>query len=171
MDKGSPQAIVLMGVSGCGKTSVGERLSQILGWPFFDGDDFHPTGNVAKMSQGIPLNDDDRAPWLAILHDLIADHLQAGKSMILACSALKQKYRDQLEEGNPEVLMIYLKGDFNLIFERMSTREDHYMKAEMLRSQFEALEEPADAITVNIDKNLEEIVEEIGIYVPSGRPV
>jgi gluconokinase len=167
MAKEAPQAIILMGVSGCGKTAVGERLSQVLGWAFFDGDDFHPTDNIAKMSRGLPLNDDDRVPWLANLHDLIADHLETGRSMILACSALKEKYRDQLKEGNPGTLVVYLKGDFDLIFNRMSYRRDHYMKAEMLRSQFDALEEPADAITVDIDKPLEEIVEEISIYISS----
>jgi carbohydrate kinase (thermoresistant glucokinase family) len=90
------QVIILMGVSGCGKTAVGQQLSGILGWPFFDGDDFHPDENIAKMSKGIPLNDQDRANWLVSLHDLIAEHLRVGRSMLLACSALKQKYRDQL---------------------------------------------------------------------------
>ncbi len=169
MGKDSPQTIILMGVSGCGKTTVGKRLSQALGWPFIDGDDFHPTENIAKMSRGIPLNDGDRGPWLAKLHDLVADYLQSGKSMILACSALRQKYRDQLKEGNPGTLVVYLKGDLDLIFRRIATREDHYMKAKMLRSQFDTLEEPADAITVDIDKSLEEIVEEIIIYKDSGK--
>jgi gluconokinase len=169
MGKDAPQAIILMGVSGCGKTAVGKRLSQALGWPFYDGDDFHPTENIAKMSRGIPLNDGDRAPWLIILHDLVAGHLQSGKSMILACSALKQKYRDQLEEGISGTLIVYLKGDFDLIFGRMTSREDHYMKAKMLRSQFDTLEEPADAITIDIDKSLEEIVKGIIIYKDSGK--
>jgi gluconokinase len=167
MSKASPQAIILMGVSGCGKTAVGLKLSQTLGWPFFDGDDFHSTENIAKMSKGIPLNDDDRAPWLAKLHDLIADHFLVGKSIILACSALKKKYRDQLEEGNAGTLFVYLKGDFDLILRRISNREDHYMKDEMLRSQFDDLEEPADAFIVDISKSPEEVVEEIIVYKES----
>ncbi len=156
-----PQALVLMGVSGCGKTSLGQRLSQILGWPFFDGDDFHPLENVAKMAAGIPLTDEDRAPWLAALHDLIADHLVQGQSLLLACSALKQKYRAQLSAGNPGTIFVHLKGDFDLIFGRMQARAGHYMKAEMLRSQFAALEEPAEALTVDISQNLDTIVAEI----------
>lgn len=154
-----PRALVVMGVSGCGKTSVGERLSQVLGWPFFDGDDFHPQENVAKMSQGIPLDDEDRKPWLANLHDLIETHLQGRKSMILACSALKLCYRDQLAEGNPGTVYIHLKGDFDLIYRRMATRQGHYMQAAMLRSQFEALEEPTDAVIIDIQQNLDEIIQ------------
>jgi len=95
------QAIILMGVSGYGKTSVGKELSRILGWSFFDGDDYHPQENIIKMTSGIPLNDGDRSPWLARLHDLIAEHLKQGQSLLLVCSALKQKYRDQLVAGNP----------------------------------------------------------------------
>jgi gluconokinase len=156
-----PQAIILMGVSGCGKTSVGQRLSRVLCWPFFDGDDFHPEENVDKMAAGIPLNDDDRIPWLATLHDLIADHLSDGQSMLLACSALKQKYRDQLVEGNPGTVFVHLKGDFNLIYERMQTRAGHYMKPEMLHSQFRALEEPDAAITVSAKQRIEQITSDI----------
>jgi len=154
-----PRALVLMGVSGCGKTSVGERLSQVLGWPFFDGDNFHPRENMAKMAQGNPLNDDDRRPWLANLHDMIDAHLRGGKSMILACSALKQSYRDQLSAGNPGTVYIHLKGDFDLIYQRMSARQGHYMQAAMLRSQFEALEEPREAVTIDIQQNLDEIIQ------------
>jgi gluconokinase len=156
-----PKALVLMGVSGCGKTSVGQQLSQRLDWPFYDGDDFHPKENVKKMAAHIPLSDADRAPWLRILHDLIADHLSEGRSMLLACSALKQNYRDQLANGNPGTFFVYLKGDFDLIFGRMQARSGHYMKAEMLRSQFETLEEPTAALTVDIGANLDRITEEI----------
>ncbi len=154
-------AIVLMGVSGCGKTVVGSRLSEILGWPFFDGDDFHPEENIAKMSQGIPLNDEDRTTWLANLHDLIAEHLGGGKSMLLACSALKQKYRDQLCKDNPGTIFVYLKGSYDLILDRMQNRSSHYMKTDMLQSQFEALEEPDGALVVNIDQSIEEIIRRI----------
>ena len=156
-----PQALILMGVSGSGKTAVGELLSQKLGWPFFDGDDFHPKENVEKMAAGIPLDDDDRIPWLMNLHDLIADHLAERKSLLLACSALKQSYRDLLLEGNPNTLFIHLKGDFGLIMSRMQARSGHYMKPEMLYSQFETLEEPTDALTVDIEQNLDRITEEI----------
>lgn len=156
-----PQAIILMGVSGCGKTSVGQQLSRISGWPFFDGDDFHPQENVEKMASGIPLSDDDRVSWLVVLHDLIADHLERGRSMLLACSALKQDYRIRLRDGNLGVVFVYLQGDFGLIFERMQARSGHYMQAEMLRSQFDALEAPAEAITVNIDQSIEGITNQI----------
>lgn len=155
------QALILMGVSGSGKTAVGKWLSQELNWPFFDGDDFHPKENVAKMAAGIPLDDDDRIPWLLNLHDIIADHLAQGKSLLLACSALKQTYRDLLLDGNPNTRFVHLKGDFGLIMSRMQERAGHYMKPEMLQSQFETLEEPADALTVDIAQNLDRITEEI----------
>ena len=155
------QALILMGVSGSGKTAVGELLSQKLGWPFFDGDHFHPKENVAKMAAGIPLDDDDRIPWLMNLHDLIAEHLAEGKSLLLACSALKQTYRDLLLDGNPNTLFIHLKGEFGLIMSRMQARAGHYMKPEMLHSQFETLEEPTNALTVDIGQNLDRITEEI----------
>ncbi|MCB9134407.1 MAG: gluconokinase [Anaerolineales bacterium] len=157
----SPLALVVMGVSGCGKTSVGVALSQRLGWPFFDGDDFHPPANIAKMAAGLPLNDNDRTPWLANLHDLIARHQTEGHPMVLACSALKEIYRQQLAMGNPGTIFVYLKGDFNLIFARMQARQGHYMKPEMLRSQFETLEAPSNALTLDIHQSLEEMVTEI----------
>ncbi len=151
--------IILMGVSGCGKTSVGRALSAKTGWPFYDGDDFHPPENIAKMSKGIPLNDDDRAPWLARLYDLIAEQLAQGQSAILACSALKRKYRDQLREGNKGVVFVHLKGDFDLIWSRMAGRQTHYMKASMLQSQFDALEAPDtnEALVVDISADVNSI--------------
>jgi gluconokinase len=154
------KAIILMGVSGSGKSSLGRQLSKFLGWPFFDGDDFHPEENIAKMSQGIPLDDDDRFVWLAILHDLIAENLVEGKSILLACSALKQKYRDQLSQGNPGIIFVYLKGNFELIFSRLQNREYHFMKKEMLRSQFDTLEEPVDALEINIDQSFDSIIKQ-----------
>ena len=152
-----PKAIVLMGVSGCGKTTVGKVLSETLSWPLFDGDDFHPVENVAKMSAGIPLDDDDRFPWLVKLNHLIAKNLAENRSIILACSALKARYRELIAQGNPGVVFVYLKGDFDLIFERMQARDAHYMKAEMLKSQFTDLEEPQNAITINISESPEKI--------------
>lgn len=154
-------ALVLMGVSGSGKTSVGKQLSEILVWPFYDGDDFHSFENVCKMASGIPLDDDDRLTWLDELHDLIADHLAQGRSMLLACSALKRSYRARLSEGVPGVVFVYLQGDFDLIYTRMQARGQHYMKAGMLRSQFASLEPPGDAITVNIDQRVEDIAGQI----------
>ncbi len=153
-----PRAIVLMGVSGCGKTSVGVRLSEILGWPYFDADEYHPAENVAKMAAGIPLSDEDRIPWLDALHDVIHEHLGNGRSILLSCSALKESYRQRLTADNPGTVFVYLKGDFELIFRRMQARKGHYMKAQMLQSQFDALEEPGDAIVVGIDQNIEAIV-------------
>ncbi len=154
---------VVMGVSGCGKTTIGMALADKLGCPFYDGDDFHPPENIAKMSSGIPLDDADRYPWLARLHDLIADHLGRGETAVLACSALKKKYRDQLREGNDDVYIIYLKGSLNLIWERMETRQAHYMKAEMLQSQFEALEPPSphNTLIISVEHSVDNIVEHI----------
>jgi len=156
-----PMVIVLMGVSGCGKTSVGVALAKYLDWPFFDGDAFHPPENIAKMSQGVPLNDEDRHPWLINLNRLIADHLRKEHSLLLACSALKQSYRDQLALGNSGIIFVHLKGDFDLIYSRMQDRPGHYMKAEMLHSQLETLEEPDDALVIDIGQNLDSITEEI----------
>lgn len=154
---------IIMGVSGCGKTSVGQQLAAKLDCPFYDGDDFHPPGNVAKMVSGQPLNDDDRYPWLARLHDLIGSHLRKGETAVLACSALKKKYRDQLRGDNSGVQFVYLEGSFDLIWQRMSARANHYMKAEMLQSQFDALERPSsrEAFTIQIDRSINEIVSEI----------
>jgi len=157
----TPLALILMGVSGCGKTSVGEKLSQWLGWPFYDGDDYHPFENITKIAKGVPLDDQDRKPWLKILNKLIHHHLMEGDSMLLACSALKKGYRDQLAQGNPNTIFVYLKGDFDLIFSRMQNRPGHYMEVNMLRSQFEALEEPVDALVIDINQNLDSIAGEI----------
>jgi len=150
-----------MGVSGCGKTSVGKSLAQALGWDFYDADDFHPPANVAKMASGIPLDDSDRAPWLAALHDLISSSLKADKPGVLACSALKERYRQELMDGNDSVQLIYLKGSYDLIWSRMENRTNHYMKPHMLKSQFDALEEPANALTIDISMSVDDIVQKI----------
>ena len=141
---------------------MGEALAAHLSCPFYDGDDFHPPQNVAKMAGGIPLNDADRAPWLAILAALIQEHLDRGETAVLASSALKKRYRDQLRV-NDQVQFIYLDGDFDLIWGRMQDRQDHYMRAEMLQSQFEALEEPDEdeAIKVPIDQSVDDILAQI----------
>jgi len=152
---------IMMGVSGCGKTSVGKALADGLGWDFYDADDFHPPENVAKMANGIPLDDSDRAPWLASLHDMISSNLKADKPGVLACSALKERYRQQLVDGNDGVQIVHLKGSYDLIWSRMEKRTDHYMKPHMLKSQFDALEEPSNALTIDISMSVEDIVKKI----------
>lgn len=156
---------IVMGVSGCGKSSVGQTLASRLGWNFYDADDFHPPENVAKMASGTPLDDSDRAPWLSALHDLISSSLREDKPGVLACSSLKERYRQQLLNGNESVQIVYLKGSYDLIWSRMSARKDHYMKPHMLKSQFEALEEPSNALTMDISMSIEDIVQEILKYM------
>jgi gluconokinase len=151
--------LIVMGVAGCGKTTVGKALAARLGWDFFDADVFHPPANVAKMAAGIPLDDEDRVPWLTALHELLTRSLQSGRHPVLACSALKQRYRDTLLAGNDGIRVVYLRGSHDLILARMNDRTDHYMKPGMLSSQFEALEEPQDALIVDITPTAEEIVE------------
>ena len=139
-----------MGVSGSGKSTIGELLAKRLGIPFFDADDFHPIENVEKMKAGNPLNDEDRAPWLANLNQLAKKEM-AKKGAIITCSALKQKYRVSLEQGLPNSPeWVFLNGDFELILKRMNQREGHYMPASLLQSQFDALEIPANAFEVDI---------------------
>jgi gluconokinase len=153
--------VILMGVAGSGKTTVGEALAGRLGWEYFDADSYHPPANVAKMAAGIPLTDADRAPWLAALHDLLEGSLRSGRHPVLACSALKESYRERLLDGSAGVTLVFLKGSYKLIRARLAIREDHYMKPEMLRSQFDALEEPRNALTVDIARTPAEIVDEL----------
>ena len=152
--------IVIMGVSGCGKTTIGQQLADRLGWPFFDGDAFHPPANIDKMSRGIPLNDDDRWGWLAAIADRMRALIAVDQSGVFACSALKQKYRDQLHVSD-QVKFVYLRGDYDVIWSRMQQRPGHYMKPNMLASQFEALEEPRDALTLDIGQPPDQMVEHI----------
>jgi gluconokinase len=152
---------IVMGVSGSGKSCVGKTLARQLGWDFYDADDFHPPENIAKMANGIPLDDSDRAPWLTALHDLISSALKTDRPGVLACSALKERYRQQLMDGNEGVQLIYLKGSYELIWSRMEKRSDHYMKPHMLKSQFNTLEEPTNALITDITKSVDEIVQEI----------
>ena len=151
------QVIVVMGVSGSGKTTVGAKLAQELGWSFYDADDFHSEANRKKMAQGMALNDEDRAEWLAALRGLISKHLEEGSSCVLACSALKQRYRDTLAV-NEKVRFAYLRGSFEQVETRMKRRKDHYMPVQLLQSQFEALEEPLDAVIVDISHTPEDII-------------
>ena len=153
--------LIVMGVSGCGKTTIGRMLAQRLGCPFYDGDDFHSAANVAKMASGIPLTDADRAGWLDAIAGRIAQHLAQGSGAVFACSALKQVYRQRLTLDPAQVRFVYLQGSYDVILGRMQQRPGHYMKPEMLASQFAILQEPADAITVSIDLPPEEMVEQV----------
>src|SRR5918996_273546 len=153
--------VVLMGVSGAGKTEVGTRLAEALGGTFAEGDDYHPPANVEKMRSGVPLDDADRQPWLETLSREIGRWLDASRTVVLACSALKQRYRDILKAGRPGVRFVHLEGDPDLIRKRLDKRRGHYMPASLLESQFAALEEAGDAITVGIDAPPDAIVAEI----------
>ena len=155
------KAIIMMGVSGSGKTTIGLALSSALDWSFFDGDDFHSPENLKKMSQCIPLRDEDRLRWLETLSHLITENYNRGENLVLACSALKRIYRDQLRSNHADINFVYLEGDIDMIRQRMQTREKHYMKPGMLESQFQILEPPQDALQINIERSINEIVQEI----------
>lgn len=156
-----PTIIVLMGVTGAGKTTIGELLSSKLQWRFFDADDFHPPANIAKMAAGIPLEDEDRWPWLENLRNEMRREINAGQSAIFACSALKKSYRDFLTADEEGIKLVYLKGDPSLIFQRISTRTDHFMKEAMLASQLAILEEPTNRLTINVSAPPESIATSI----------
>lgn len=156
--------LILMGVSGCGKSTIGHLLADRLGWPLLEGDEFHSAANVAKMRNAIPLNDADRDPWLAA----IASHLMTWDNTqspgIVTCSALKRKYRDRLVAGNRHACFVYLKGERDLIRTRLAARLGHFMPANLLDSQFAALEEPGtdeQVVTVSIDQQPADIVSQI----------
>lgn len=152
--------VVVMGVTGAGKTTIGSLLASRLGWEFADADDFHSAANKEKMRQGIPLTDADRLPWLAALRGKIAEWVTARKNAVLACSALKQAYREMLGTG-PEIKIVYLKGSHDLIYGRLRVRHGHFADEHILASQFADLEEPRDAIVVDISPPPKEIVAEI----------
>jgi gluconokinase len=149
-----------MGVAGAGKTLIGSMLAEHLKWEFADADDFHPPANIEKMSHGIPLTDADREPWLRSMRALIEAWAEAGQNGVLACSALKRRYRDELTRG-VESKTVFLKGTPELIHSRLLLRRGHYMKAEMLASQFSDLEEPGDAIVVDVSTPPETVLAEI----------
>ncbi|WP_319533940.1 gluconokinase [uncultured Vibrio sp.] len=151
---------VVMGVSGCGKSSIGDSLAKSLNIPFFDGDDYHPTENVEKMRNGIPLTDEDRKEWLLTLNALI----QEQDNLVLACSALKPEYRETLRAGCNDLTFCYLKGDFDTIWSRLKTRKDHYFQGSaMLESQFNTLIEPSEeeAICIDINQPPQKVVDDI----------
>jgi carbohydrate kinase (thermoresistant glucokinase family) len=157
-------AIVVMGVSGAGKSTVGKIIAERLSCPFRDADSFHPQANIEKMSRGAPLTDEDRWPWLRAIAAFIAEHRAAGTTCVVTCSALKRAYRDIVTAGqSADVALVYLEGDFDLIHARLAARKGHFMPTALLLSQFDALQPPAPdehAITVSIDAKPEEIAGE-----------
>lgn len=152
--------IVVMGVAASGKTTVGHLLAEELGWTFYDADDFHSDSNVEKMSRGVPLDDEDRRPWLESLRELIRECLSLGRDAVLACSALKESYRERLLIDE-RVRVAYLEADRELIRERLTERTDHFMKPEMLDSQFAALQEPEESTHYDASRPPAELVREI----------
>jgi carbohydrate kinase (thermoresistant glucokinase family) len=159
--------IYIMGVSGSGKTTIGEKLSAKIKIPFFDADDFHSLANKEKMHAGHPLTDEDRAGWLMTINQLAKDQV-AKEGAIIACSALKEKYRTILSDGiTVPVYWVFLQGSYECIQERMKARKDHFMPAAMLQSQFETLEIPAGAITVDISNSPDAIVETLISRLPA----
>jgi carbohydrate kinase (thermoresistant glucokinase family) len=159
-----PRALIVMGVSGSGKTTVGEKLAVRLGWPFEDADRFHPASNVAKMSAGHPLTDEDRWPWLNAIAAEIDRVRNAGGSVVIGCSALRRAYRDILVHNRPDTRLVYLEGTQALIGDRLGRRKGHFMPPGLLTSQFETLEPPAadeHPVTVSIDAPVDNIVDEI----------
>ena len=152
------RVIILMGVTGCGKTTIGQLLSKKMEWSYHDADDFHPKANVDKMASGVPLEDQDRWPWLDRLSVCVGDWIRSETGAVLACSALKEVYRKRLISGRKEVAVVHLVGNRELIAERLEKRLDHYMPTSLLESQFQTLEPPSDAIIADITKTPEEIV-------------
>lgn len=179
---------IIMGVSGCGKSSLGVFLSEKLGWPLHEGDDFHPQANIDKMSRGEPLTDQDRLPWLLKIHEVIKRERCSGSDALVACSALKRHYRqillhgakalisssgsdrDILPPSSPGVCFLFMHGDYEFIHQRMVARRGHYMKAEMLRSQFESLEPPLDeenVLLLDIRRSISDMAAEVEKHIMS----
>ena len=156
------RVVVLMGVSGSGKSAVARAVAAALDAAMLDGDFLHPRANVEKMARGEPLDDEDRRPWLAALNDAAFAMARTNRLSLIVCSALKRRYRDRLREGNPGLSFVFLNADLEVIAARLSARSGHFFKPEMLKSQFEALEVPGpdepDVITVNVERSLPEVV-------------
>lgn len=155
--------IIIFGVSGAGKTTVGKLLARELGWRFCEADDFHPAANIEKMRSGHPLTDEGRSPWLECLRKQIERSVSARENAVLACSALKRAYRDRLRVGD-EVNFVFLRGDYALVEKQLRSRHGHFMKANLLRSQFDDLEQPQpdeNVLTIELGRTPEEIVERI----------
>ncbi|TCV92514.1 gluconokinase [Biostraticola tofi] len=162
MTKSQNHIFVLMGVSGSGKSVVANAIAHELSAAFLDGDFLHPRANIDKMSAGKPLNDDDRAPWLAAINDAAFAMQRTNSVSIIVCSALKKSYRDRLRAGNDNLHFVYLKGDFEVIEARMKARKGHFFKSQMLVTQFDTLQEPGDdekgILTINIDQPVERVI-------------
>jgi gluconokinase len=156
-----PLVVLIMGVSGSGKTTVGSKLAAALSWSFRDADDFHPPANIAKMSAGLPLTDEDRAPWLAAIRAHIDACLARGENAVVTCSALKESYRQVVVPDPARVKLVCLRGDFALLLQRLHQRQGHFMKEGMLKSQCDAFEPPRDALTLDVAQPPEKIVAEI----------
>ena len=168
-----PAVFVVMGVTSSGKSTVGATLAARLGWPFRDADEFHPPANVAKMSRGEPLNDDDRKPWLAAIAAWIDELRAAGQHGVVTCSALKRAYRSVIIGERPDVRLVYLKGDRALIGARMARRQHHFMPTSLLDSQFATLEVPTPderPIVVDVDAEPDAIVDAVLAATGSGQP-
>lgn len=153
--------VVLMGVAGAGKTAVGARLAKRLDWPFVDGDDLHPPGNIGKMASGEPLTDEDRLPWLRRVRDVIVDYAASGRSAIVACSALRKSYRRLLRESRAEIRFVYLRATQSVLERRLSERRGHFFDPALLASQLDSLEEPERALVVDADGDLDTVVGEV----------
>jgi gluconokinase len=155
--------VIVFGVSGAGKTTIGKLLAKRLGWRFLEADDFHPRGNIEKMRDGLPLTDEDRWPWLKLLREQIERSLAADENAVLACSALKRRYRERLRVSD-NVKFVLLRGDYVLVEKQLHSRRGHFMNSDLLQSQFADLEEPEsdeDAVTIELGRTPEELVEEI----------
>ena len=155
--------VLLMGPAGSGKTTVGKLLAASLSWEFADGDDFHSSANIEKMSRGVPLTDEDRIPWLQCIHETMLQWQAQRRNVVLACSALKRNYREMLgiHLNAKDVKLVYLRGTYALLFERLHSRKGHYMTDRLLASQLADLEQPADALTIDASLSFDEIVSEI----------
>lgn len=170
----SGKSIIVMGVCGCGKSTVGSQLAALIGAKFIDGDDLHPEENILKMAQGEPLDDYDRAPWLERIRDVAFSLETENQVGVIVCSALKKSYRELIREGNHNLYFLHLQGDMELILNRMRQRQGHFMKENMVRSQFNTLEDPMleqGVMVVNIDGSQDEVItrslallKEAGLY-------
>lgn len=160
----APQAVILMGVTGSGKTTIGKLLARDLGCRFFDADDYHPAGNIKKMRAGIPLTDEDRLPWLDRLCSVIRDELRAGRSLVLACSALRERYRERLSQAEliaGQIRFVLLQVSAETAIARVRGRQDHYMPPTLVQSQFDTLEPPASAMIVDAESEAAEVARQI----------